>query len=195
MLIRARYAVWMSKRAIGIRGSKHFENARAPTLCNFLETIFGRIMIKDHGRTCVSTQIWWILHISFKSFLNFHEMCNIPRFWVLTHANLNSLSRGPWNRTIRARQWSRHIGKTVNHEFRLKFRDKCLKWGFVPTVGWVADGCGWVDSSKCGELPTPERRSRNPRFYFVHAGTKPRFLTKRGSKNRGFRAGEHATKT
>jgi hypothetical protein len=34
-------------------------------------------------------------------------------------------------------------------------------------------------------------RALNPRFYFVHAriaGTKPRFLTKNGIKNRGFRA-------
>ncbi len=30
-------------------------------------------------------------------------MCNIPQIWVLTHANLNSLSRGSWNRTICAR--------------------------------------------------------------------------------------------
>ncbi len=31
-------------------------------------------------------------------------------------------------------------------------------------------------------------RARNPRFYFAHAGTKPRFLTKKGIKNREFRA-------
>ncbi len=31
-------------------------------------------------------------------------------------------------------------------------------------------------------------RARNPRFYFVHAGTKPGFLPKSGIKNRGFRA-------
>ncbi len=28
----------------------------------------GRIMIKAHGRAYVSTQIWGMLHISFKSF-------------------------------------------------------------------------------------------------------------------------------
>ncbi len=27
--------------------------------------------LKDHGRACVSTQIWGMLHISFKSFLSF----------------------------------------------------------------------------------------------------------------------------
>jgi hypothetical protein len=34
-------------------------------------------------------------------------------------------------------------------------------------------------------------RAHNPRFYFVHAriaGTKPRFLTKKGHRKRGFRA-------
>ncbi len=44
---------------------------------------------------------------------------------------------------------------------------------FVPKSARVADVC---------------TRARNPRFYFVHAGTKPRFLTKNGHQNRGFRA-------
>ncbi len=35
-----------------------------------------------------------------------------------------------------------HFGEfveTVSHEFRLKFGCKCLKWRFVPKMGWVAD--------------------------------------------------------
>jgi hypothetical protein len=38
-------------------------------------------------------------------------------------------------------------------------------------------------------------RSRNHRFYFVHAGTNTRFLTKRGFKNRGFRALDQSTES
>ncbi len=35
----------------------------------------------------------------------------------------------------------RQFVKTVNYEFRLKFRSKCPKWTFVPKMGRVADGC------------------------------------------------------
>jgi hypothetical protein len=34
------------------------------------------------------------------------------------------------------------------------------------------------------EIGPVEIRALNPRFYFVHAGANPRFLTKRGIKNR-----------
>ncbi len=38
---------------------------------------------------------------------------------------------------------------------------------------------------KGGELPTADARARNPRFYFVHAGTKPSFMTKMGHQKSG----------
>jgi hypothetical protein len=34
-------------------------------------------------------------------------------------------------------------------------------------------------------------RSRNPRFYFVHAGTTPRFLTKKGPQKYGIQCSAH----
>ncbi len=34
-------------------------------------------------------------------------------------------------------------------------------------------------------LQDDTNRARNPRFYFVHAGTKPRFLTKKGASKIG----------
>jgi hypothetical protein len=40
----------------------------------------------------------------------------------------------------------------------------------------------FVSSCKLVTKDSISRRARNPRFYFVHAGTKPRFLTKRGIK-------------
>jgi hypothetical protein len=47
----------------GRMSAKHFENARAPTLCNFLQTIFGLIVIKyrDCSRqlTDISDHVTW----------------------------------------------------------------------------------------------------------------------------------------
>ncbi len=127
---------WKAEQKVGTVFSKHFTMVRRPNIAltrrvtplksaskrhtqikSMWRTQIARFQdpwLKDRGRVYVSTQIWGMLHISFKSFLSFHmstrndlkEMCNIPQIWVLTHANLNSLSRGSWNRAICAR----HMG-------------------------------------------------------------------------------------
>ncbi len=46
--------------------------------------------------------------------------------------------------------------------------------------GRVADSCINRTSASTHRI-----RARNPRFYFVNAGTKPRFLTKKGHQQSG----------
>jgi hypothetical protein len=57
--------------------------------------------------------------------------------------------------------------------------------------GIPCSGCACIlvnylqDGFEKNESSCPDSRARNPRFYFVHAGTKPRFLTKKGHPKSG----------
>ena len=63
--------------------------------------------------------------------------CNLIILQTLCSPNQPSATRPIFGTNLHFRQFL----KTVNHEFRFKFRGKCLKWRFVPKRGWVADGC------------------------------------------------------
>jgi hypothetical protein len=59
-------------------------------------------------------------------------------------------------------------------EMRVMNHDATRKWLFEP-----------IECVEPREREALDPRARNPRFYFVHAGTKPRFMTKKGHQKSG----------
>ncbi len=86
---------------------------------------------------CCTFLLNYFWHMSTRN--DWKEMCNIPQIWVLTHANLNSLSRGSWNRAICAR----HMVHDTIRTFRKTH--SCVRLCDFLTYVWYADCSSYVE--------------------------------------------------
>jgi hypothetical protein len=96
-----------------------------------------------------------------------------PSFWALFQVTVAqpSATRPLFGTNLHFGQFV----KTVNHEFRLKFRDKCLKWRFVPIRGRVADGCC---SPNLALKPLKSSQNDGPKCFSVFENNFARWLQK-----------------